>query len=74
MHGIPLPDFMAHNVAFEQKISGHFYKPVYYYINNLIQFIPNIDFTMMYYYSMDFKLNDTVPDVQDDHPLQNISS
>jgi len=29
---------------------------------------------MMYYYSMVFKLNDTVPDVQDDHPLQNISS
>jgi len=28
---------------------------------------------MMYYYSMVFKLNDTVPDVQDDHPLQNIS-
>jgi len=26
------------------------------------------------YYSMVFKLNDTVPDVQDDHPLQNISS
>jgi len=23
---------------------------------------------------MVFKLNDTVPDVQDDHPLQNISS
>jgi len=28
----------------------------------------------MYYYSMVFKLKDTVPDVQDDHPLQNISS
>jgi len=28
----------------------------------------------MMYYSMVFKLNDTVPDVQDDHPLQNISS
>jgi len=28
----------------------------------------------MYYYSMVFKFKDTVPDVQDDHPLQNISS
>jgi len=28
----------------------------------------------MYYYNMVFKLNDTVPDVQYDHPLQNISS
>ena len=28
----------------------------------------------MYYYIMVIKLNDTVPDVQDDHPLQNISS
>jgi len=28
----------------------------------------------MMYYTMVFKLNDTVPDVQDDHPLQNISS
>ena len=26
----------------------------------------------MYYYIMAFKLNDTVHDVQDDHPLQNI--
>jgi len=29
---------------------------------------------LMMYYSMVFLLNDTVPDVQDDHPLQNISS
>jgi len=29
---------------------------------------------LIMYYSMVFKLNDTVPDVQDDHPLQNISS
>ena len=28
----------------------------------------------MYYYSMVFEFKDTVPDVQDDHPLQNISS
>jgi len=28
----------------------------------------------MYYYSMVSKFKDTVPDVQDDHPLQNISS
>ena len=28
----------------------------------------------MMYYKMVLKLKDTVPDVQDDHPLQNISS
>jgi len=28
----------------------------------------------MMYYTIVFKLKDTVPDVQDDHPLQNISS
>ena len=28
----------------------------------------------MYYYIVVFKLKDAVPDVQDDHPLQNISS
>ena len=27
----------------------------------------------MYYYIIVFKLNDTVPDVHDDHPIQNIS-
>jgi len=28
----------------------------------------------MYYYSMAFKFIDTVTDMQDDHPLENISS
>ena len=52
----------------------------FYHTSNQIQtpfncyFDTYSDKCMMYYYSMVFKLNDTVPDVQDDHPLQNISS
>jgi len=51
----------------------------FYHTSNQIQTPFNCYFDIysdkwMYYYSMVFKLNDTVPDVQDDHPLQNISS
>jgi len=50
-----------------------------YHTSNRIQTPFNCYFDIysdkwMYYYIMVFKLNDTVPDVQDDHPLQNISS
>jgi len=51
----------------------------FYHTSNQIQTPFNCYFDIysdkwMYYYSMVFKFKDTVPDVQDDHPLQNISS
>jgi len=52
----------------------------FYNTSNQIQTPFNCYFDIVYsdkcmkYYTMVFKLKDTVPDVQDDHPLQNISS
>jgi len=51
----------------------------FYHTSNQIQTPFNYYFDIysdkwMYYYIMVFKFKDTVPDVQDDHPLQNISS
>jgi len=52
----------------------------FYHTNNQMQSPFNYYFDIVYSdnwmcnYSMVYKLNDTVPDVQDDHPLQNISS
>jgi len=51
----------------------------FYHTSNQIQTPFNCYFDIysdkwMYYYSMIFKLKDTVPGVQDDHPLQKISS
>jgi len=50
----------------------------FYHTSNQIQTPFNCYFDIysdkwMYYYSMVFKLKDIDPDVQDDHPLQNIS-
>ena len=64
----------------QNGITNTFAMPNYFYINsNQIQTPFNYHFDInsdkcMMYYSMVFKLNDTVPDVQDDHPLQYISS
>ena len=61
-------------------ITNTFAMPYNFYItSNQIQTPFNYHFDTysdkwMMYYTMVFKSNDTVPDVQDDHPLQNISS
>ena len=60
-------------------MNGFFYLLSENYTSNQIQTPFNCYFDThndkcMMYYTMVFKLNDTVPDVQHDHPLQNISS
>jgi len=64
----------------QNGITKAFAKPNnFYHTSNQMQTPFNCYFDIysdkwMYYYIMVFKLNETVPDVHDDHPLQNISS
>jgi len=77
----PMCKMIIHYRTYLQNgITNTFAMPNNFYItSNQIQTPFNCYFDTysdkwMMYYTMVFKLNDTVPDVQDDHPLQNISS
>ena len=70
----------VHDVQDDHPLTNTLGMPNNFYItSNKIQTPFNYHFDTysnkcMMYNTMVFKLNDTVPDVQDDHPLQNRSS
>jgi len=69
-----------YRIYLQNSLTNTFAMPKnFYHASNQIQTLFNCYIVIysdkwMYYYSMVFKLKDTVPDVQDDHPLHNISS